>query len=393
MKKNHVSLMIVSVILMDILSGMEFDLFVPSFAQIQSYFQITTFWTESLLSINFIGYFIGLFVVGSLADRLGRKKVILTGLIIFILGSLCCVFAHDYILLLVGRFFQGIGIAAPAILSFLIIADRFPIQEQQKWMAMLNGSLNFAAAGAPVIGSYIALYYQWRGNFTALLLLGLFTFIVSVFFVPYDSPLGKIEKLSLKAYVAILKNKSLMLFIVNIILMTTPYWIFVGISPLLYVKSLHVSLHVFGFYQGILACAVAIGSIGLGFIVKKYSQKTWLVLGLFLYGVSLIVMLGVTVFYKNNPWLITAAMLVFVITQLIPSTIIYPICLNLLPEAKGKVAAIEQGGGFIFVSLILQITGYFYGGSFEFTGFIIALLLVGMIITQMMIMNRGLVYH
>ena len=42
MKKNHVSLMIVSVILMDMLSGMEFDLFVPSFAQIQSYFQITT---------------------------------------------------------------------------------------------------------------------------------------------------------------------------------------------------------------------------------------------------------------------------------------------------------------------------------------------------------------
>jgi DHA1 family bicyclomycin/chloramphenicol resistance-like MFS transporter len=65
----------------------------------------------------------------------------------------------------------------------------------------------------------------------------------------------------------------------------------------------------------------------------------------------------------------------------------------LLPEAKGKVAAIEQGGGFIFASLTLQITGYFYNGSFEFTGSIIALLLVGMIITQMMIMNRGLVSH
>jgi len=79
-----------TVILMDVLVGVEFDLFVPSFPEIQRFFDISPVWTEALLSVNFIGYCGSVFVVGSLADRYGRKPVILAGLAIFIAGSLLC---------------------------------------------------------------------------------------------------------------------------------------------------------------------------------------------------------------------------------------------------------------------------------------------------------------
>lgn len=388
MKHKYFSLMLIAVILMDALAGMEFDLFTPSFAQIQQYFHITTFWTEALLSINFIGYFISLFVVGTLADHFGRKIVIIYGLLIFLIGSLCCWFASNYALLLIGRFLQGIGVAAPAILSFLIIADRYPIKQQQVLMAMLNGSLNIAAGVAPVIGSYLTLYFHWRGNFAALFVLGLLTAIATLLTIEKDAPQNKQATLSIKGYAQVFKSKQLMLMIGYVVLMATPYWIFIGISPLLYVKSLHVSLHVFGYYQGILAFVFAIGSILLGFIVSRFSQNKWLWIGLWLFIVSLVAMLYASFVGESSPWVITAAMLVFVIAQIIPGIILYPLCLNYLPEAKGKIAAVQQGSRLLFVSLVLQITGYFYNGSFTMTGSIIALFLVGIIITQWMIMRN-----
>jgi DHA1 family bicyclomycin/chloramphenicol resistance-like MFS transporter len=71
------ALMIAGIIFMDLLTGMEFDLFVPSFSQLQNHFSLTVFWVEALLSINFIGYCISLFIVGHLADRYERKPIIL----------------------------------------------------------------------------------------------------------------------------------------------------------------------------------------------------------------------------------------------------------------------------------------------------------------------------
>ena len=131
-------MIIVTIILMDLLAGMEFDLFVPSFPELQSQFSLSPFWVEALLSVNFVGYCLSLFFVGGLADRYGRKPIILLGLITFIIGSVLCLCAPS-IQSSAGRFLQGVGIAAPAILSFLIIADSYPLKKQQFLMAMLNG--------------------------------------------------------------------------------------------------------------------------------------------------------------------------------------------------------------------------------------------------------------
>src|SRR5579862_663065 len=176
---------LITVILMDLLTGMEFDLFVPSFPQLQNQFALSPFWVEALLSVNFIGYCLSLFLVGSLADRYGRKPIILLGLSIFIIGSFFCLYPHSYHFLILGRFLQGVGIAAPAILSFLIIADAYPLKQQQFLMAILNGSINIAVAISPVIGSYLTLYFHWQGNFVALLLLGCITLSMTIFFIPF----------------------------------------------------------------------------------------------------------------------------------------------------------------------------------------------------------------
>lgn len=133
-------LLLTTVMLMEILSGAEVDLFIPSFPEIKSHFNVSTVWLEALLSANFIGSCLSLFFVGALADKYGQKPIILIGLAIFIIGSSFCSFGSNYNFLLIGRFLQGIGISAPAVLCFLIIADNFPLKNNNVQITMQNFS-------------------------------------------------------------------------------------------------------------------------------------------------------------------------------------------------------------------------------------------------------------
>lgn len=373
-------MVILTIILMDILTGMEFDLFVPSFPELKDYFDLSAFWVASSLSVNFIGYCISLFLVGELADHYGRKSIILIGLLIFIIGSTLCLMSQTYfIIFLVGRFMQGLGIAAPAILSFLIVADSYPIKQQQFLISMLNAVMNISVAAAPVIGSFITKQFHWHGNFIALLLLGIIIFLMSVIFVPLEKISNKKPNLW-QGYTTIFKSNIIMLLIIYFILMFVPYWIFVGMSPLLYIKDLGVSLIYFGYYQGSLALSFALGSLLFGFIVTWANQKKMLVFAnvIFIASVASILLAA---FKHASAMYITLAFLPFVIGQIIPSNVLYPLYLNLLPEAKGRLTAIIQGGRLIVASLGLQIAGYFYTSTFCSIGIILAsVILMGIIV-------------
>lgn len=385
------TMVLITIIIMDMLVGMEFDLFVPSFPQMQQQFNLTPFWVEALLSINFAGFCLSLFFVGSAADHYGRKPVILIGLVTFIFGSILCIWAPIYNVLFAGRFLQGLGIAAPTILSFLIIADSYPMKQQQFILAMFNAIMNVSVAAAPVLGSYITLYFHWEGNFVVLLVLGGLALAMTIFFIP-DFKLPKVkETLSLQGYMQIFKSRPLMLLIINIVFIFAPYWIFVGMSPILYMKDLGVSLTHFGYYQGVLALIFAIGSLICGFIISKHDQKKMLYISNAITIFGLLCIALVTYSNSTSPMLITLALLPFIIGQVIPTIILYPLCLNFIPQAKAKASAVIQGGRLILSAMALQVAGYFYQGSFQNIGIIIIGFIVVAIITLFLVIrNREL---
>lgn len=381
-------MLLATVILMDILGGAEVDLFVPSFPELGRQFNLSPFWLEALLSVNFAGFFLSIFFVGGLADRYGRRPIILIGLITFIIGSALCLCASSYEFLLIGRFFQGLGIAAPAVLCFLIIADSYALKEQQSLMAILNGLINASIAAAPIAGSYITIHYHWQGNFTTLVFFGLIVLIMTMLFIPTNKTPEHKEPISLSGYITIFKSKPLRLLIVHIIFSFVPYWIFIGMSPILYMEDLGVSLSEFGYYQGSLAFTFAVGSILSGFIVNKFDQKKMLYLSAQFSVIGLIIIAAVTVLDIKNPLVITLAYLPFNTALIIPSTIIYPICLNYRPQAKGRISAILQGGRLIIATLGLELAAYFYNGSFQNIGIILSFIIAVAVITIFMVMKN-----
>ena len=359
--------LIITILLMGILSGAEVDIFVPSFPDLQRTFHLSPFMVELTLGINLVAHCVTALLVGNMGDRYGRRPVIIYGLSIFIFGSIVCVCATAFWQLLMGRLLQGIGISGPAVLSFVVLADRYSAEKQQQMLGALNGIMTLAMAFAPVFGSFVNLYFSWRGNFVALLVLSLICMVTSLVWLPAGQANPDIS-LSLKEYKVVLQSRPAFYYIATIVLVLQGYWVFIGMSPIFYMESLGVSLKHFGLYQGALAALFSLCSFGSCIFIKRFGQKKCLFASLYVLALFMVALLTATLFNVKNPLLITAIMGIQSVGILMPMNILWPLMLEAIPSAKGKISALCISSRLLVTALSIQIASYFYNGTLRSLG-------------------------
>ena len=186
--------------------------------------------------------------VGMLADKLGRRPVLIAGFALFVLASLALTFADSLQWMIVLRFFQAAGAGAGSIVARTIVRDIYPPKEALQTFALLTAAMGFTPIIAPVAASIIAETWGVNAVFVLLAVLGLILLMAGYIALPETRTNRQTR---------------------------SEQRIFAGYSVLLSSRLFWSYTLAFGFLQGIffslLACAAILFSTHLNINVKGFS--------------------------------------------------------------------------------------------------------------------------
>ncbi|RTR29703.1 multidrug effflux MFS transporter [Shewanella atlantica] len=142
----------------------------PSLPWIAKDFAVSHEQVQILISIYLLGFGPSQFIYGPVSDALGRKKVLLIGLMIAMMGLLMIIFlSHSFTGMVVGRFLQGLGTGCCAVLARASTRDRFSGAELPVAMSYIAMAASVTPLIAPVIGGFINFHFGWTMVFTSLM--------------------------------------------------------------------------------------------------------------------------------------------------------------------------------------------------------------------------------
>lgn len=256
---------------------------------------------ESLnISIKKIGLLITVFtfpgiiltpLLGVLADRYGRKRILVPSLILFGIAGSACAFTTNFHTLLVFRFFQGIGAASLGSLNTTIIGDLYSMGKQKhklsEAMGYNGGVLNIGTASYPAIGGFLAVF-GWHYPFL-LSALAVPVGLLVLFYLKNPEPENR---QNLKEYLGntwkSFQNKQVAgLFIASLVTFIILYGSLLTYFPFFMERTFGSSVLVIGLYLTLMSVASGITSSQLGKLSKRYHQKHLMMIAFALYIVSL----------------------------------------------------------------------------------------------------------
>ena len=151
------------------LTALSIDAMLPANPQFTQQFGVSK--AEDLqlvVNLFFLGFALSQLFYGPLADRFGRKPILLVGLGIFVCASIFAIFATSYKALIIARFFQGIGSGAPRVVPSSIIRDLTQGRQMAKLMSLTMMVFIIVPVLAPSVGELILMAGSWQWIFVML---------------------------------------------------------------------------------------------------------------------------------------------------------------------------------------------------------------------------------
>ena len=222
------------------------------------------------LTLYLLALAIGQLLLGPLADRFGRRPVLLAGIAIHMIGCLVAANANDLTWLLLGRVLQALGGCTGMALARTIMLDRHNREVAAGKIAYITLSIGLSQAIAPTLGGYMNLLWGWQSLFYFSMILGSLSWLIVVFKLPEtgtqkDLHLNRV----LLHYAEVIKSPGYLGYALSTALVASGFYLFIGSAPYLVADKLHGSSADYGNWF----LWVSIGFMAGSFIAAKISKN------------------------------------------------------------------------------------------------------------------------
>jgi len=148
------------------------DMYLPAMPVIEKVFRTSTAAVQMTMVTFLLGYALGQPLYGPITDRFGRKPPLYASLLVFIAASAACALSPSIPWMSAFRLVQAIGACGGAVMSRAMVTDMFPASELRRIFSMLVLVLGVSPVVAPLIGSYLLVWFGWNSAFVVQALLG-----------------------------------------------------------------------------------------------------------------------------------------------------------------------------------------------------------------------------
>jgi len=162
------------------ISVLSTNIILPAFPEIGRQLGVSSRELGLTLSSFFITFALAQLLVGPLADRFGRKRLVLGGLTLFVVGTLVAGLASSLDILIAGRVIQALGVCAAAVLARAIARDLFEGETLARALSLTMIATATAPGFSPLLGSLLTTALGWRAIFV---MVGIATIVIAFFYV------------------------------------------------------------------------------------------------------------------------------------------------------------------------------------------------------------------
>ncbi len=238
--------------LLAMLMPLSIDMYLPAMPQIASELMAPDGKVQMTLNVYILGFAVGQLFYGPLSDSLGRKAVLLPGILIFILAAIGCAMAGTIDHLIWMRLVHGLAAASAGVVINAVIRDSYSSAEFSRMMSVMMLITTLAPLVAPVLGGWLLLAGNWQAIFWVLAVAAVIGLLLVTFVIKESLPPEKRQPLHLRTilsnFIILFRHKKVFSLMMASGFSFAGLFSFLNSGPFVYINLYHVSPQHFGYY-------------------------------------------------------------------------------------------------------------------------------------------------
>lgn len=342
------------------------DLVQPAMLTITREFGVGSEWAPSSMSFFLLGGACLAWFLGPLSDRLGRKKVLLGGVLFFVVCCLLILFTQNIEQFLFFRFLQGIGLTIISAVGYAAIQEIFEERDAIKVMALMANISLIAPLLGPVVGAFMIDHVSWHWGFIGIAVLAAISWFGLKAKMPdYNLNISKKPMSHIwDDFKAVFSNRRFMGLALSIPMVSIPLILWIAMSPIILVEELGLTNMQYGLAQVPVLGGLIIGNIVLIRVVDRYAVGRTVIVTLPLMLLGTLIVIAGAIWQDYLLWCLIVGMTLISFGEGCSFSVLYRFSLSSSEVSKGTVAAVVgmiMMVAFFIVIEIVRVTYEAYG--------------------------------